>query len=82
MMVSERGNTFSTYKVGPKFFYDLPDVPILQPLTDLTVVVVRSAPNLAGGHQRIGDAHVGGVGVGDGGGGVVVVGGEVWGGGM
>ena len=49
-----------TYQVGPEGFDNRPDIPILQPLSDLQVVVIRSAANLAGGQCRGGFAHIGG----------------------
>jgi hypothetical protein len=53
---------FMTHQIGPESLHHLPDAPILQTLSNLCIVVVRSAPNLGGGDWRNGSvgSHGGG----------------------
>jgi hypothetical protein len=57
----------STYQVFPESFHHMPHVPIIQSLSNLRVIVVRSAPNLLRGqgvaaHRGVVVGHdVGGV---------------------
>jgi hypothetical protein len=53
----KKNTCVATYQIGPESFHDLPDVPILQSLSDLRVVVDRSAANLLGGQRSGGGAH-------------------------
>ena len=59
--VSERERIvfFLTHQVVPESFHHLPNIPILQSLSDLQVVVVGSAANLAWGQRGSGVAHGG-----------------------